>query len=877
MKNFFKSKIFLNQFFSFFAIIFVMFLSISGVILTLTENAYKKQTLLIAEGYRTQASDTIERWTSNRIIDIKNQALHLSKLDDATLRSESVTNTIQQIIKTNNNYYDISISDEKGNVINSSEGALEVNLSDRSYFQAAISGKSNISDFIKSKKTDGVPIMAISEPIFVDNKPKYVISGYIRLIKFKELTESLSIGNLGHTYLINSEGNPITSSSYIENFIDGGKDKANETIKFKSSAVKKVLNKEDGTSIYKDFMGESVLGSYQWFDKLQLGLIVEFKETQVMKPLTELNKVVIVLGAFVTFIGLILAFWLSSRIIKPIGVLINATNNITEKNYQQPLSVKTDSELDILVNKFNHMQAAIRIREDLLEKTNSELRIQRAEAIQANVLKSQFLANMSHELRTPLNSIIGFTTRVLKKTDDILPSVQKENLTIVKNEAQHLLELINNLLDFSKIEAGKMDIHKENINLVKITSELHGMINNLKEGKSIEYREEFFNTEYIPLYSDRIKIKQILINILSNAFKYSETGIIKLSIRQLDGYYKISVEDQGVGISEQDIINIFDEFRQVDGSYTRKIGGTGLGLSITKRLVSMLNGTIEVTSEVNVGSCFTIVIPITSQDTKVSEEIPVNDEVGLQNKINVVCIDDDSNVQRLYKQYLDKKGYHIISLDGREDILKIITEVNPEIIILDIMLPNKDGWEILSDLKDNNQTKNIPVIMASVLNEKDLAYKMNADEFLVKPISQEELMSAIKNCINNNDDDIQVLIADDDENYLNLMGQFLKDASISYRLAKNGVEAIEIINNNKPNILLLDIMMPFKDGFDVLEEFSRRPEWDDISVIIVTAKHLSKKEKEHLHKRTNLIIEKSGVHIDGVMNIVLKRIKEKTN
>jgi signal transduction histidine kinase/DNA-binding response OmpR family regulator len=853
-----------------------MFISISGVILTLTENAYKKQTLLIAEGYRNQVADTIDRWTTNRIIDIKNQSLHFSKLDDATLKSASVTETIRQLLQSDNNYYDISIIDEKGNVINSSEGAMDINLSDRSYFQSAISGKPSISDFIKSKKTDGVPIMAISEPIFVNNKPKYVISGYIRLAKFKEVTESLSIGNLGHTYLINADGNPITSSTYIENFIDDGKVAVNNTIKFKSNAVKKVVNKESGTSIYKDFMGEEVLGSYQWFEKLQLGLIVEFKETQIMKPLSELTKVVIVLGAFVTLLGIILAFWLSSRIIKPIGALINATNNITEKNYQQPLSIKTDSELDILVNKFNHMQAAIRIREDLLEKTNSELRIQRAEAIQANVLKSQFLANMSHELRTPLNSIIGFTTRVLKKTDDILPSIQKENLTIVKNEAQHLLELINNLLDFSKIEAGKMDVHRENINLVKITSEMHGMINNLKEGKPIEYVEEFFNTDYIPAYTDRIKIKQILINLLSNAFKYSEKGTIKLSITKINYTYKISVEDEGVGISEKDISNIFDEFRQVDGSYTRKIGGTGLGLSITKRLVSMLGGTIDVTSNLNVGSRFTVTIPITVQDISVSEGINVNNSVDLENKINILCIDDDVNVQRLYKQYLDKKGYNIISLDGREDIQKIITEMNPEIIILDIMLPNKDGWEILSDLKDNIHTKNIPVIMASVLNEKNLAYKMKADEFLVKPISQEDLMSAINNCISVNED-VQVLIADDDENYLNLMGQFLRDASISYRLAKNGIEAIEIINSNKPNILLLDIMMPFKDGFDVLDEFSRRPEWDDIAVIIVTAKHLSKKEKDYLQKRTNIIIEKSGVHIDSVMNIVLKRIKEKTN
>ncbi|MCX7708989.1 MAG: PAS domain S-box protein [Clostridia bacterium] len=262
-----------------------------------------------------------------------------------------------------------------------------------------------------------------------------------------------------------------------------------------------------------------------------------------------------------------------------------------------------------------------KMAEEELKKLNSDLMEQRAEADRqreeawaANRHKSQFLATMSHELRTPLNSIIGFTNRVLKKCSDILPHIQYENLVIVKDEAQHLLELINNLLDYSKVEAGKMEVYPEEFDLSFVIDEVYTMTKNMMENKPVKYLQKIPVSNEIMIYSDKLKIKQILINLLSNAFKYSDQGTVTLSVNIQERFYCIQVQDEGIGISTGNIESIFDEFRQVDGTSARKHGGTGLGLSITKKFVEMLGGSITVKSTLGEGSTFTVLLPIKYSD-----------------------------------------------------------------------------------------------------------------------------------------------------------------------------------------------------------------------------------------------------------------------
>ncbi len=295
---------------------------------------------------------------------------------------------------------------------------------------------------------------------------------------------------------------------------------------------------------------------------------------------------------------------------RPLKSLITAIERVISKNYQTPIEIETDKELQVLINHFNHMQSVIHMRELELSNKNEVLKIQMAVANEANQLKSQFLANMSHELRTPLNAIIGFTNRALKKTADSLPVTQKDNLVIVKEEAEHLLDLINEILDYSKIEAGKMNLHIESFDLIKVIEESYAITKNIAFKKHLQYKQSILTPTPLPMISDRMKVRQILINLLSNAFKYSDRGTVTLSVSLERHFYRIELTDEGIGIADDQLEYIFDEFRQLDGSHTRKVGGTGLGLSITRKLISMLNGTIHVQSTQHVGSCFTVYLPV---------------------------------------------------------------------------------------------------------------------------------------------------------------------------------------------------------------------------------------------------------------------------
>jgi DNA-binding response OmpR family regulator/anti-sigma regulatory factor (Ser/Thr protein kinase) len=418
-----------------------------------------------------------------------------------------------------------------------------------------------------------------------------------------------------------------------------------------------------------------------------------------------------------------------------------------------------------------------------------------------------------------------------------------------------------------------MEIHAEPFDLVKVIDEVTTMTKELIEEKPIKYKQELYINENIPITSDRIKVKQILINLLSNSIKYSERGTVKLSIESAEPFYCITVEDDGIGIAPENIEEIFSEFRQVDGTYTRKVGGTGLGLSITKKFIELLGGRIEVKSTIGVGSCFKVYLPIESLNIKRSiEELKYDSN----SKMKVVCVDDDPNVQRLYTQYLSDKEFYTIHLNGQEDVTAKIFEILPDVVILDIMLPNKDGWEILTELKNNPITKTIPVIMASVLSEKNLAFRLKADEYLIKPVTQEDLIDTIVRLISKKES-LEVLVADDDDNFLNLIGQFLSEESIAYRFARDGVETLEMIEKKNPDLLILDIMMPRKDGFEVIDEIRKNTTCKNMPIIVVTAKDLTADEKEELLARTNMVIQKSGTHIENVMETILKRVKTNYN
>jgi signal transduction histidine kinase/DNA-binding response OmpR family regulator len=872
MFRYFKNKIFRQHFLIIFIIIFVTFAAIALVLLMFTWHSLEEQQLQMADSYRQSAAVDIHNWIQGKELNLKYQALFLEKLGQDKLASAGIRDLLIHQWDIDPSMDDIFIMDSRGTIINSKNNDTNnFKGSELPFFKDSIRGQSIITGLFSKQDTQ---FLMISEPIYYQNRPSYLLVGVINLESLALIIEKLDFGTLGHAYLINRDGKLLTRVAVFDYYRFRIHKKENFTLA-NSFAVQQILRKKNGKAIYRDFSGRKVLGSFEWMESLQAGLIVELSDYKVMQPLYLLLRVIAFLAIAVGLLGLFMAYIVSRKTTSHLHELVNAASNIANQDYRQPLTLVTNTELDILIDQFNQMQTAIRTRERNLQEKNLELKAERSQALEATKMKSQFLANMSHELRTPLNSIIGFTGRVIKKCGNILPPVQLENLEIVKSEAQNLMELINDLLDLSKIEAGRMEVNVEEFDLAEIIREAEHIIQPLQESKQIGYVRNLFQNTRIPITSDRVKVKQILINLLSNAFKYSEKGTVTLSVEKINDGYRIAIQDEGIGIAADNIRSIFDEFRQIDGSYTRKVGGTGLGLSITKNFVQMLQGRIQVASVLGVGSTFTVELPMGVPGSAATVEQPVSFGIQPFNPftIKVVCIDDDPNVCMLYKQYLEEVGFEVITFNNGENVVERIAAAKADIVLLDIMIPHKDGWEILAELKNNNKTRIIPVIMISVLSEKNLAYDMQADEYLIKPVTQTELTSTIDRVISSNKYP-EVLVADDDENYLKLISQILVDESISFRLARDGEQTLQMIAERKPDLLLLDIMMPNKDGLAVLDEVQKNY-GAQIAIVLVTSKVLTQNEIRGLKNKVSQFIEKSGSHVEKIMNVISRIIKEK--
>ena len=513
-----------------------------------------------------------------------------------------------------------------------------------------------------------------------------------------------------------------------------------------------------------------------------------------------------------------------------------------------------------------------------------ELEAKTNELERATRLKTEFLANMSHELRTPLNSIIGFSGRVIKKAGDLLPKRQQKNLKTVLRNAHHLLGLINELLDISKIEAGKMEVFLEEFRLSALVSEVLELTRMLIGEKELKIAPDLPEKQLV-LYSDKIKLKQILINLISNAIKFTEEGSITVKALEVDSpadgdaffqpqmdYVSLSVADTGIGMSPEDLKYVFEAFRQVDGSLTRKVGGTGLGLNITKKFTELLQGKIEVDSVTGKGTTFTLTIPVKlgdEVDIRKEEEVFELEEHELPaTGPTVLCIDDDPEVLDLLHGYLSDEGYKVIKAASGEEGLKKAVEMQPFAITLDIQMPHMDGWTVIKELKEKDATKDIPVIIVSIVDNIGLGYKLGAYEYLQKPILPETLIGTIEKILRRKAE--TVLVVDDDPEALDLMRQFLEDEKINVRTAENGLKALDSLTKMLPDLILLDLMMPEMDGFEVINRLKKTEEWAKIPVVIITAKTLDEQESVFLDKRVEAIIAKEGMSTD----VVLKEISE---
>ena len=540
------------------------------------------------------------------------------------------------------------------------------------------------------------------------------------------------------------------------------------------------------------------------------------------------------------------------------------------------------NELKLLNEEYQKQNIQIKKQNDtLLELSNQlkikaeELAIQKEKAEDSTRLKSQFLASMSHELRTPMNSILGLTELILDKAQ--MSGKNRERLEVVLKSGKRLMSLINDILDLSKIEAGKMEIREEDLLLEEIIEEVSNTATPLALEKGLSFNvKRNCNTRFI-INTDRGRVTQVLINLIGNAIKFTQKGKIELSVSfNQEKMLLFSISDTGIGISEEDKKIIFEEFRQIDGTTTRKYSGTGLGLAISKKILDLLGGKIWVASIEGEGSVFSFTIPVIyEQEKRKTEVIPVNVDVLRKNIKNpVLVIDDDPEVRYTIGQYLISKGYEVIFAENGETGIKLAISKQPFAITLDLLLPQKDGWSILKELKENLSTKDIPVILVSIIGDKNLGYGLGAFEYFIKPISAEKLLTAFSKLESLAKKRIQkIVIVDDDELEFEKFKNEFKSDNITIEYIQDSEFAFNKIAEVQPDLIILDLMMPKLDGITLSHKLKSNSKTKHIPIIISTAKNLSEEEHVSLHEIVEDITVKSKGHPLDVLKTVRDRIK----
>lgn len=511
---------------------------------------------------------------------------------------------------------------------------------------------------------------------------------------------------------------------------------------------------------------------------------------------------------------------------------------------------------------------------DVTERKAYEMELFRAKesAESSNRAKSTFLANMSHELRTPLNAIIGYGDMLLSQLYGPLADKQIDRVSRIVQNGHLLLAHINSVLDLSKIEAGRMEVYLEMFGLSNLLASVVSTSTPLVQKNNNQFVTDF-QEPLGAMHSDVSKIQQILLNLLSNAAKFCENGTITFSCqrrqRKAMEWFEFKVSDTGIGMTEEEINRIFEEFSQADVSTTRKYGGTGLGLAICKRFSLMLGGDIEVTSEAGQGSTFTLLLPIDARSVKdfapsdAGWEEVETERGSLRNL--VLVIDDDPAVRELMVHYLESEGFKVRTAISGEEGLRMAKELKPGLITLDVMMPGMDGWSVLSNLKQDPETNSIPVIMLTIVDDRNAGYALGATDYLSKPVQRDRLLSVL-NKYRCDDDACPVLVVDDEESVRQMLRDLLEAEGWEVREAQNGKVALQELKNGLPELILLDLMMPEMDGFEFIETVRNHPDYREIPIVVITARDLNEEERHTLAGGVERVLQKGQYDRDTLLH-----------
>jgi len=607
-------------------------------------------------------------------------------------------------------------------------------------------------------------------------------------------------------------------------------------------------------------------------DRERIGIVYLQYSLQEMNA--RLARYAGIAGAIVLGASLI-AFLFSSRlqrvISEPILSLAHTARIVSEqKNYSVRAEKRTGDETGFLIDRFNEMLGQIEEHEKELQEVNEQLVQSEQRARAGTQAKSQFLANMSHELRTPLNAIIGYSEMLQEEAQDSGQESFIPDLKRINRAGRHLLELINDVLDLSKIEAGKMELYLETFDIPNLLEEISTTVKLLvqKNSNTIEVR---CPANLGAMRADMTKVRQALFNLLSNASKFTNHGKITLeAAREASSsngdWIVFRVSDTGIGMTPEQQTRVFEAFAQAEASTMRDFGGTGLGLAITKNFCRMMGGDVALTSEPGKGSIFTIRLPTEVRASEVeleAESKSIAAPPTVEGKA-ILVIDDDADTREVLERFLNRKGFHVECASSGQDGLRLAKELHPAAITLDVMMPGMDGWAVLSALKSEPELADIPVVMLTIVDDKNLGYSLGATDYMIKPVDRERLAEILMK-FRDVPPPRYALVIDDEEPARELLAQILEKEGWHVIQAEDGLSAMERMEKHRPDLILLDLMMPKMNGFEFVAELHKHDEWQSIPIVVITARDVTIEDRVRLDGYVEKVLLKRALSEDALL------------
>lgn len=547
----------------------------------------------------------------------------------------------------------------------------------------------------------------------------------------------------------------------------------------------------------------------------------------------------------------------------------------------------SEEELKVQQEELQQTNEELSERSVLLEERNVEIQKKSEELELSTRYKSEFLANMSHELRTPLNSILLLSRLLSENNEGNLSPEQTEFARVIQSSGSGLLALIDEILDLSKIEAGKMEVELQDVAISEITDSLNGLFSEVARHKGIEFHIEIEPDAPVVIRTDRMRIEQILNNLISNAIKFTSEGSVTLQICQHPKNPKFvcfSVVDTGIGIPKEKQPLIFDAFQQADGSTKRKYGGTGLGLSISRELARLLKGGLSVSSKPGEGSTFSLRLPITGttgnenllpEEESQEEESKIATQSYLESRIPedidddrndiqpddkvILIVEDDVIFARTLMEYAHQRGYKCVTTVRGDHAIPLALAHRPVGILLDLQLPVRNGWEVMEDLKQNPQTKHIPVHVISSHNVRHESLLKGAAQFVDKPTAMEqipEVFRRIEHIVSRESQ--KVLIVEDNPKHAKALAYFLEAHSIKSEIKSDIDESIQTLTNDTVDCVILDMGIPDPNSYEVLENVKKNKDLESVPVIVFTGKSLSMAEEVKIRRYADSIVVKTA-------------------